>query len=227
MEATGHSPSGRARSTPGEERVPQLRGVLHLVAAGLAPVGLLVLLLIADSPARYVGAAVFASSLILLYATSATYHVGHWPQRARDMVMRADHATIFVFIAGTYTPFCLVTLGGAWGISMLSVVWTFAGLGALLKIIWPRAPRWLGVSLYLGLGWIGAIAAAPIISSLPVTALALLVTGGMLYTVGAIVYATRWPDPFPRMFGFHEVFHALVVAGTVLHFTLIALYVVS
>jgi hemolysin III len=227
MSASADVSSERVRSTPGEEQIPALRGVLHLVAAFFTPVGLAALLLIADSPARIVGGAIFASSLMLLYATSASYHVVHWSRRLRAVMMRADHATIFVLIAGTYTPFCLVTIGWAWGIPMLSVVWTFAALGALMKIVWPQAPRWLGVSLYLGLGWIGAVAAYPLVTSLSPAALALLITGGMLYSIGAIIYATRRPNPFPRVFGFHEVFHTLVVAGTVLHFTLIAVYVVS
>jgi hemolysin III len=227
MSATAGSPNERFRSTPGEEQIPALRGVLHLVGAAFAPVGLVWLLLIADSPARYVGAAVFATTLILLYTTSASYHVVHWPQRVQTAIMRADHANIFILIAGTYTPFCLVTLGWAWGIPMLSVVWTFAGLGALLKIIWPRAPRWLSVSLYLALGWIGVIAAYPLVSNLAAPAVALLVTGGVLYSLGGLVYAARRPDPFPRVFGYHEVFHALVVSATLIHFAVIAAYVIS
>ncbi len=227
MNDVARAATERVRSTPGEEQIPALRGVSHLVAAVFAPVGLVWLLIIADSPARYVGASIFATTLILLYTTSASYHVGAWSRRARSVLMRADHASIFVLIAGTYTPFCLVTLGWSWGIPMLSVVWTFAGLGALLKIAWPRAPRWLGVSLYLALGWIGVIAAYPVVSNLPPAALALLITGGALYSVGAIVYARRTPNPFPRVFGFHEVFHALVVTATLLHFAVIAAYVVS
>jgi hemolysin III len=227
MSATAGPAGDRVRSTPGEEQIPALRGVLHVITAVFAPVGLVLLLLLADSPAGYVGAAVFATTLILLYTTSASYHAIRWSRRLRDIVMRADHATIFVLIAGTYTPFCLITVGRAWGIPMLSVVWTFAGLGALLKIVWPRAPRWLGVSLYLGLGWIGVIAAYPLVSNLAPEALALLVVGGVLYSIGGIVYATRRPDPFPRVFGFHEVFHALVVAATLLHFTVIAAYVIG
>lgn len=206
---------------------PLLRGVLHMVAAVFAPVGLVLLLLIADSPRRYVAAAIFATSLMLLYATSASYHVAPWSRRLSGVMRRADHSTIFVLIAGTYTPFCLVTLGSAWGIPMLSVVWSLAAAGILVAIVWPRAPRWLNVGLYLALGWIGVIAATQVVSSLPGPALAMLLAGGVLYSIGGVVYATKRPDPFPRVFGFHEVFHALVVAGSLLHFTLIAVYVVS
>lgn len=220
---TADSPTAAARA----ETRPLLRGVSHLVAAVFAPVGLVFLLLIANSPTRYVGAAIFASSLIVLYTTSASYHVLPWSRRLRGIVMRADHATIFVLIAGTYTPFSLVTLNYAWGIPMLSVVWSLAGAGILLKIAWPRAPRWPSVGLYLALGWIGVIPASQVASGLPAAGLAMLLTGGVLYSVGGLVYAARWPDPFPRVFGFHEVFHALVVAGSLVHFALIAAYVVT
>jgi hemolysin III len=190
--------------------------------AVLAPAALVWLILLADSPRGYVSAAIFATSLILLYTTSATYHLAPWPARARRIVMRFDHSMIFILIAGTYTPFCLIVVGDAWGIPMLSVVWTLAGLGGLLKTFWPDSPRWLGVALYLALGWIGIIAAWPLVTNLDPAGVALLAAGGLLYTIGSIVYARRWPDPFPRIFGYHEVFHAFVVAGSALHFGVIA-----
>jgi hemolysin III len=206
---------------------PLLRGALHLAAAIAAPGGLVLLLLIADSPRRYVGAAVFATSLMLLYTSSASYHLAPWPARLRAVMERVDHSMIFVFIAGTYTPFCLIVLDYAWGIPMLAVVWSLAALGVLSKIFLPHAPRWLTVAPYLALGWIGVIPATQVISAMSGGQLALLMLGGMCYTVGAVVYARRWPDPFPRVFGFHEVFHALVVAGSAIHFALIAVYVAN
>lgn len=216
-----------ARTNVAEPPTPLLRGVLHLAAAALAPVGLVLLLLIADSPRRYVAAAIFATSLILLYSTSASYHIAPWPGRRSDIMSRADHSMVFVLIAGTYTPFCLVTLGYAWGIPMLSVVWSLAAAGIFLAIVWPRAPRWLDVGLCLGLGWIGVIAATQLLSNLAGPPFAMLLAGGVLYSIGAVVYATRRPDPWPRVFGFHEVFHIFVVAGSLLHFTVIATYVIS
>jgi hemolysin III len=206
---------------------PLLRGTLHLAAAIAAPAGLVLLLLIADSPRRYVGAAVFATSLMLLYTSSASYHLAPWPARLRAVMERVDHSMIFVFIAGTYTPFCLILLDYPWGIPMLAIVWSLAGLGVLSKIFLPHAPRWLTVAPYLALGWIGVIPAVQVVSAMSGGQLALLMLGGMLYTVGAVVYAKRWPDPFPRVFGFHEVFHALVVAGSAIHFALIAVYVAN
>jgi hemolysin III len=202
-----------------------LRGVMHLVAALLAPVGFVVLLLIADSPRRYVGASIYATSMLLLYTTSASYHLAPWSARLRGVMKRLDHSMIFVMIAGTYTPFCLVVLDGAWSITMLAIVWTLAAAGVVLKVAWPYAWRWLSVGLYVGMGWSGAIAAAQVVTGMPPAALALLMVGGMFYTVGAVIYAMKKPNPFPRVFGFHEVFHTLVIAGSAVHFVLIAVYI--
>lgn len=203
---------------------PALRGVLHLGAALAAVAGAAWLLLIADSPTGYVGAAVFAASLILLYGTSATYHRIAWGPTARRVVKRVDHSMIFVLIAGTYTPFCLhVSL--AWGIPMLSVVWSLAGAGALLKVLWPDSPRWLGVTLYIGLGWVALAAASEVLDVFSAAPIVMLALGGALYTLGGIVYALRRPNPLPRVFGYHEVFHALVVAGSAVHFSIVAVFV--
>ena len=204
---------------------PLLRGYLHLVVALVAPIALLLLLLIADSPRAYVGAAIFGSSLCLLYATSASYHLAPWRPRWRGLVQRLDHAMIFVLIAGTYTPFALGGLGGAWGITILSVVWGLAGGGMLLQLVWRRAPRWLSVGTYLGVGWVALVALAELAAGLPGAALILLGLGGLLYSVGGIVYAARWPDPLPRFFGYHEVFHTLGVGGSVVLYLVVALYV--
>jgi hemolysin III len=211
-------------ATLGLER-PALRGVLHLIAAGLAVAGTVLLLLVADSPSGYVGGAIFASSLMLLYGTSATYHQIRWQPNWRRTVKRLDHAMIFVLIAGTYTPFCLdVSL--AWGIPLLSVVWGLAGAGVLLKLVWPDGPRWLSVGLYVGLGWVALVAASEVIDQYLGSPLALLILGGALYTVGGVVYALGRPNPWPRVFGYHEVFHAFVVGGSAVHYAAIAIYVV-
>jgi hemolysin III len=209
---------------------PAMRGTIHLAAALAAPFGLVWLLLIADSPSGYVGASIFAACLMLLYTSSATYHLAPWPRlmrgpRGRGVLKRLDHSMIFVLIAGTYTPFCLSVLGLGWGISMLAIVWSLAGAGILMKIAWPYAPRWLGVSLYLALGWIGIIPAAEVIARMDAVAVAMLLAGGLAYSVGGVIYALRRPDPFPRVFGFHEIFHVLVVAGSITHFALVALFV--
>ena len=210
--------------TMGQEPRPLFRGTLHLVAALLAVAGTVVLLIVAGSPSAYVGGGVFAASLMLLYGTSASYHQVPWRPAWRRGVMRVDHAMIFVLIAGTYTPFCLdVSL--VWGIPMLSVVWSLTGAGVVMKLVWPDGPRWLSVALYVGLGWIAVIGAPEVLGSYSPPPVALLVGGGAAYTIGGIIYALRRPNPWPRYFGYHEVFHALVVAGSALHYTAIAVYV--
>jgi hemolysin III len=210
-----------------DEQRPLMRGTLHLAAAMLAPFGLVLLLMLADSPRRYVGASIFATSLLLLYASSASYHMVPWPARLRSIMMRVDHSMIFVLIAGTYTPFCLVILDYSWGIPMLAIVWTLAGTGVLMKVLWPRAPRWLSVGLYLGIGWMGVIPASQVQAGLPAPGIVLLVLGGVLYSSGAVMYGLQRPNPFPRVFGFHEVFHVFVIAGSVAHFILVARYVIG
>ena len=205
---------------------PLLRGTFHLGAAFAAAAGAVLLLLLADSASAYVGGAVFAASLIALYATSAAYHRIRWRPRLRGLIRRLDHAMIFTLIAGTYTPFCLAVLDTAWGISILSVVWGLAGAGVAMKLVWPNAPRWLSVLLYLAVGWLALVATTELLAWFTLAPLALLLLGGLMYTLGGIVYAAGRPNPFPRVFGYHEVFHALVIAGSVLHFALVALYVV-
>lgn len=208
---------------PGQR--PLLRGVFHLYAAFAALAGAVLLMMVAGSPQAFVGGAIFAASLVLLYGTSAAYHRIAWRPALRRLVKRLDHAMIFVLIAGTYTPFALVVLRGAWSIAMLSVIWGVAGGGVLLKTAWPGAPRWLGVGLYVGVGWLAVIAARELLAWLAPRPFSLLVLGGALYTLGGLVYGLRRPNPWPRWLGYHEVFHLLVVLGSVVHYTLIAVYV--
>jgi len=205
---------------------PLLRGVSHVIAAIVATtLGAPALLLIADSPRAYVGAAIFAASLILLYSTSAAYHRIHWTPLFRAIISRMDHSMVLVLIGGTYTPFCLLVLGNAWGITMLSVVWGIAGVGIILNTAWPGTPRWLRVGFYVALGWVALVAAAELAARLAAAPMALLVLGGALYTIAGLIYAVGKPNPFPRVFGHLEVFHLFVIAGSVLHYVTIAIYV--
>ncbi|MEX1194362.1 MAG: hemolysin III family protein [Dehalococcoidia bacterium] len=206
------------------EQRPLLRGYSHLAAAFVAAVGSVGLLLLADSPRAYIGGAVFAASLVLMYAVSGAYHTIPWGPRMRRGLMRLDHAMIFVVIAGTYTPFCLLVVEGSWGISLLVVVWAVAAAGIALKVAWPSVPRWLGVGLYIAAGWMALVAGTQLADWFAVLPLALLAGGGVLYTAGGVIYALRRPDPFPRVFGYHEVFHALAIGGSALHYSLVAGY---
>ncbi len=203
---------------------PLLRGAFHLCAAIAAIAGAVLLVLLADSPRAYVGAAIFGASLILLYTTSAAYHRITWSPRLRGIVRRLDRSMIFALIAGTYTPFCLLVLNTAWWISMLSVVWGIAGAGIVLTVILPGAPKWLGVTFYVIIGWLALVTAPPLAAWFTTGSLALLLLGGVLYTLGGVVYAAGKPNPYPRTFGYHEVFHVLVIAGSVLHYSLVAIY---
>ncbi|MCH7836345.1 MAG: hemolysin III family protein [Chloroflexi bacterium] len=203
---------------------PLLRGWFHLYAAIAAIAGAVLLVLLANSPRAYVGAAIFGASLILLYTTSAAYHRITWSPRLRGIVRRLDHSMIFALIAGTYTPISLLVLNTAWWISVLSVVWGITAVGILLKVVLPGAPKWLSVTLYAIVGWLALVTLPQLLAWLTIGSLALLLLGGVLYTLGGVVYAAGKPNPYPRWFGYHEVFHVLVIAGSVLHYTLVAIY---
>jgi hemolysin III len=206
---------------------PQLRGVLHAIAAPVAAaVGLTVLVLAGDARAR-AGVAVWAVAMTALFTVSAAYHRGRWRPAVRAWMQRADHSMIFVFIAGTYTPICLLVLdaGTAWWV--LAVTWGGAAAGVATRLAWHNAPRWLFGPMYLALGWVAVSVLPDLARSAPPAANALLVAGGLLYTVGALVFATRRPDPVPHVFGYHEVFHALTVAAAACHAVAIALVVLQ
>lgn len=193
---------------------PLMRGYIHLAAALASPFALLWLLLTAGSARGYVGAAVFGASIILLFSTSAAYHLVPWWPRVKAVLRRIDHATIFIAVAGLYTPFCLQALGLAWGISLLSVVGGLALAGAILKLAWPDAPSWLNLACYLAVGWAGVVAAFELPHVLATNAVILLILSGVLYSVGGACFAARWPNPSARIFGHHELFHLCVVAAT-------------
>ena len=204
---------------------PATRGYIHLIVALLAPAALLHLLVVAGSATDYVGSAIFGASLILLYAASAIRHVVSWTPRALCVVRRLDHSMAFVLIGGTYTPFALKAMSLGWGISVLSVVWVLAGIGMLLTIAWPGASRRLRVGVYLASGWVALAAVSELATTLPGTAFIMIVLGGLLYSAGAVIFLTRWPDPFPVLFGYHEVFHSFVVAATAVFYFVVVVYV--
>jgi hemolysin III len=204
---------------------PKLRGRLHQVAffvsipAGLALVG------VARATAARVAAVIFAATLTGLYGVSAAYHVGQWSAGARRLMKHLDHSMIFVFIAGTYTPVAVLALRPAWGITLLVLAWSGAAVGVLVTVL--RLERWhaLGFVMYLVLGWLAIVATPQLVHVLSAPELALLVVGGVLYTVGAVVLACKRPDPHPAIFGYHEVWHTFVVGANACHFALVALLV--
>ena len=201
-----------------EEVKPRLRGWLH---AAVAPVALAAgLVLVAASPAgpgRF-GSAVFAVSALILFSVSATLHRGRWSHGTNLLLRRLDHASIFLLIAGTYTPFAILLLDGSSRTIVLSVAWGGALLGAAFRILWIHAPRWLYTPAYIALGWTSVFFLDDFLVHGGAAVVALMVTGGLLYTIGGVVYGLRRPDPFPTWFGFHEVFHALTVAAFATHY---------
>lgn len=202
----------------------------HLLGLVLAIVGTVLLVLAGTGdPWRVVGGAVFGASLVLLYLASSLMH----GVRAGPGVVRRlrvfDHAAIFVLIAGTYTPITLVPLrvvSPGWGWALFGTVWGLALLGVVFKLVWMGAPRWLSVALYVVLGWLAVVAVAPLVAALPPNALLWLLAGGLCYTLGAVVYARKRPDPWPRTFGFHALWHLFVLAGSICHFVLVFAYVI-
>lgn len=196
---------------------PLLRGVLHEVAVLFALAGGIALTKVATSTRGTAGAAVYGASLVLLFGTSALYHRPKWGPRVYAFMRRLDHSAIFVLIAGTYTPVCLL-LPNDGGRTLLAAVWGAALLGVAFSIAWPRAPKALNAAIYVAFGWAIAPMLPTLARALGPRALVLLGAGGLVYSVGALVYALRRPDPFPRVFGYHEIFHALVILAAAFHF---------
>jgi hemolysin III len=172
-----------------------------------------------------VSALVFGASVAAMLGISALYHRVVWPPGPRRWIRRLDHAAIFLLIAGTYTPFGLLALDGAWRISVLAIVWSGA-LGAIvLKVAWIDAPRWVAAVVAVALGWVGVVALPELYDAVGLSTLSLLGIGGALYTAGALVYALRRPDPVPDVFGYHELFHVLVVGAAACQYAAVALFV--
>ena len=199
---------------------PKLRGVSHLVAAVAAVLAGSQLVIAAPADTRG-PVAIYVAGLIALFGVSALYHKPMWSLRVREQLKRLDHATIFVFIAATYTPVCWLALGAEHGHGLLLAVWIGAGIGAIKSVLWPGAPRSVTAALYVAVGWLASTGFSALVGALGPAGLALLIAGGVLYTTGAVLYALRWPDVVPGVFGHHEVFHVLVIAAAVCHFVLV------
>jgi hemolysin III len=205
---------------------PRLRGVLHLHASYVALVAGIILVAAASSPRAALAAAVYGASLVTLFGVSALYHCPNWRPATRAWLRRLDHAAIFVLIAGSYTPFCLVALHGGVGHRLLLVAWIGAGLGILQSVFWVRAPRGISAALYLALGWAVVPYIPQIWAAIGSLGISLIVCCGVLFSVGAVIYALKRPDPLPAVFGYHEIFHALVVIACSFNYAAIAMLVV-
>jgi len=205
---------------------PRLRGVLHEWAFYVViPPGITVGLL-ADTPLARVAAAVFAGGVACMFGISALYHRLNWSPNWRRWLRRADHAGIYLMIAASYTPFGLLVLSGAWRVTMLAIVWAGAGTAILARMFWARPPRWLPVLVGGTLGWVGVIVFPQLLTKTGVIASVLMLASGLCYTLGALVYARRRPDLFPSVFGYHELFHALVVVAVAVQYTVVAAFVI-
>jgi hemolysin III len=203
---------------------PKLRGLFHelgfYVALGLGGA----LMMTAEPGRARVAAAVFASCVASCFGASALYHRPTWRPSVRAWLARLDHAGIYLLIAGTYTPFGLIVMSAKWAVPVLSVVWGGALVAILVKLFWVQAPKWLSAAIGVALGWSGVVA-LPELLGVPVVGLVLLFVGGLLYTAGAVVYVRRSPNPVPRAFGYHELFHLLTLAAAGCQYASIAFFV--
>ncbi len=204
---------------------PKLRGVSHQWAFFVSLVAGGALIALAPSTRATVAVAIYAVSLSALLGVSALYHRVNWVRPSvRQWMRRLDHSMIFLLIAGTVTPFLVLVLDGPFANALLVAVWAGAAAGIVVELIWVDAPKWVSTIVYLAVGWIGAIGFPAVVITAGIGAGILIAAGGVLYTVGAVIYARQSPDPRPATFGYHEIFHVLVIAAAVAHFAAVALY---
>ncbi len=212
-------------TTPTAPAKPRLRGWLHAVMAPLALVGSIVLVATAPTTTGRVTSAIFGFTAVLMFGTSAVYHLGTWSPRATAVLRRMDHTNIFLIIAGTYTPLAALLLDHPTNRTLLVIVWAGALAGLLARVFWLGAPRWFYVPIYLALGWVAVWFLPDFARSGGPAILWLVIAGGLAYSLGAVVYALKRPNPVPGWFGFHEVFHTGTVIGYVTHFVAVAIAV--
>lgn len=212
-----------------EELKPKLRGWLHLATAPLTLAAGIVLIALSPDTLTRVGSAVFTASALILFTVSAIYHTGTWSPRVWAFLRRFDHSNIFVLIAGSYTPFSLIFLEGTQQTVLLTVVWSGAILGVGFRVFWTDAPRWLYTPIYIAMGWAavffipGFLEGAREYGGAGIAAFVMIVVGGALYTLGGVVYGFKRPNPWPRWFGFHEVFHTFTILAFVSHYVGVSL----
>ncbi|MGL4362602.1 MAG: PAQR family membrane homeostasis protein TrhA [Cellulosilyticaceae bacterium] len=201
----------------------------HLIGAGLSLIGTILLLIQGArlSPLTTtvtISIIIFGLSLVALYTTSGIYHLVHATDAVLLKLKKLDHSMIFILIAGSYTPFCMLSLTGAWRVSIMSIVWSIAIIGIFLKMFWIHMPRWLSTGLYIGMGWIALFALKPLYHSLPIGGFSFLVAGGIMYTIGGVIYGLKKPN-ISKTFGFHELFHIFVMLGSLCHYWAVFRYI--
>jgi hemolysin III len=204
---------------------PRLRGVSHQFAFFVSLVLGAGLVASASGAGERAAATVFGAAVAGMFGVSALYHRVTWPPRARRWMRRLDHATIYLLIAGTYTPFGLLALTGAWRWTVLLIVWGGALVAIASRVLWVDGPKWISALMAVALGWVGVVALPELWDHVAAEVIALLGAGGVLYTAGAVVYALRRPDPVPSIFGYHELFHAFVIAAAACQYAAVALFV--
>lgn len=204
---------------------PKLRGVSHEWAFFMSLGFGVALIILAETPKATLAVAIYAVSLSALFGTSALYHRVNWRRpQVRQWMRRLDHSMIFFLIAGTYTPFALLVLDGTLAMAILVVVWIGAIAGAIVEMIWIDHPKWASALIYLSLGWVAVAAFPELWTAMGIGGTLLVAAGGLLYTAGAVVYAVQRPNPSPAIFGYHEIFHLLVIAAAIAHFTAVAFF---
>src|SRR6478672_8029425 len=216
------------------EAKPKLRGWLHLATAPLTLAAGIVLIAVSPDETTRIGSAIFTATAVILFTVSAVYHRGTWSPRVWAFLRRFDHANIFLLIAGSYTPFSLLLLEGEERVWLLSTVWVGAVLGVLFRVFWTDAPRWLYVPIYIAMGWAAIFfipsfldGATRLGVGVGIAIFTMICVGGALYTMGGVVYGFKRPNPWPRWFGFHEVFHSFTILAFVAHYVGVSLAVYS
>lgn len=209
---------------------PKLRGWLHLATAPLTLAAGIVLVVMSPTATTRIGSALFAGSALVLFSVSAIYHTGTWSPRTWAFLRRFDHSNIFLLIAGSYTPFALILLEGTQQVVLLSVVWSGAIAGVAFRVFWTDAPRWLYTPIYIALGWAAVFfipgffrGATDLGLGVGIAVFTLIIAGGALYTLGGVIYGFKRPNPWPRWFGFHEVFHTFTILAFVSHYVGVSL----
>jgi hemolysin III len=196
-----------------------VNSLTHWCGAILASIGLIALLIVGwGTPAKIISVMIYGASLIFLFSASATYHMVHVKEKALEIFRKIDHAAIYFLIAGTYTPFCVNAFSGFWKWGMLSIIWSLALIGISVKVFYIRAPRWLNAGIYLIMGWLCLAAIGQMLAVLPVWVISWLMAGGVIYSLGAVVYITKIFNCVPGVFGFHEIWHIFVMLAAAAHF---------